>query len=90
MFAESKYGIHYAKLETSPRLQRMLKLLCTGERFTTRDIVMQAEIMAVGTAASELRANGIQVQCKAEGQGRYVYWLDGYGLRQAQERQGGL
>ncbi len=68
--------IHAARLETSPRLQRVLALLERGGRYSTRDIVMQAEVMAVNSAISELRANGITVHSECVGRGRYEYWID--------------
>ena len=67
--------IHAARIETSARLQRVLALLECGGRYSTRDIVMQAEVMAVNSAISELRANGIKVESECVGRGRYEYWL---------------
>ena len=63
-------GIHYAKLEKSPRLQRMLDFLRErGHRgATTREIIECADICAVGTSADELRCNGFNVTCDFEGQ----------------------
>jgi hypothetical protein len=57
-------GIHYAKLENSPRLQRLLALLkAAGKRgATTRDISLGAEIFAASTAVVELRKNGFTVR----------------------------
>ncbi len=67
--------IHAAKLDNW-RLQRMLTLLKSGKRYTTLDVTRATKILAVGTVASELRANGIDVQCKCIGRGRFEYWLE--------------
>lgn len=61
--------LHAAKLDRSERLQGLLAYLrLCGERgATTRDIVLNAHVMAVSTAVSELRANGHPVFCLREG-----------------------
>lgn len=48
---------------TSPRLQRVLKLLADGQPHTTRDIVRRARVMAASTCVSELRFHGAQIAC---------------------------
>ena len=68
--------IHYAKLDNSPRLQRLYALLQRGPA-TTREIVTGADICAVNTAVDELRENGISVICESIGKGRYQYRLEG-------------
>jgi hypothetical protein len=57
-------GIHYAKLENSPRLQRLLALLKAAGKIgaTTRDISLGAEIFAASTAVTELRMNGFTIR----------------------------
>lgn len=57
--------IHFAKLEKSPRLRRLLAYLIERgqEGATTREITLNAEIMAVNTAIAELRANGCLINC---------------------------
>ena len=62
--------MHYARLEHSPRLQRLLAVLRQGGWYSTRDLVKQAEVMAINSAADELRANGFNVECERRGQ----YW----------------
>lgn len=61
--------IHFAKLEKSPRLRRLLAYLIERgpEGATTREITLNAEIMAVGTSISELRANGCLINCHFQG-----------------------
>lgn len=68
-------GMHYARLENSPRLQRALAVLERGGRFTTRQLQTEAQLCAVNTAVDELRANGIDVRCECVGRGRYEYWI---------------
>jgi len=59
--------MHYARLDHSPRLQRFLKLLQDGKRHSTMDVISCARICAVNSAAAELRANGIDVECNFRG-----------------------
>ena len=73
--------IHFAKLEKSPRLQRLLAFLQMGGEHSTRDIIVNTGVVAVSAAASELRANGFDVGCKYQGETEdgnrvYVYWLE--------------
>jgi len=66
-------AIHAARLSESPRLQRLAEVLADGEWRSTRDLFMQADICAVNSAVAELRANGIGVECRCVGRGRYEY-----------------
>lgn len=59
--------MHYAKLKESKRLQRVLALLQDGAKHSTRDIVIRAGVCAVNSAISELRANGLTVNCEFAG-----------------------
>jgi hypothetical protein len=61
---------------TSPRLQRVLKLLSDGQEHSTRDIVRRAQVMAVNACVSELRAHGAEIHCAARivmGARRFYY-----------------
>lgn len=69
-------SLHFAKLEKSERLQRVLKLLRDHKPHTTRDIVKKADVCAVNSIISELRANGIKISCEPLGRGRYQYQLN--------------
>jgi len=55
-------GIHFAKIDKSPRLQRLLALLKEGPR-TTREIQELAEVRAVSASVTELRRNGYIIDC---------------------------
>ena len=77
-------GIHYAKLENSPRLQRLYSLLKGGMEFTTLEIIRQANICAVNSAISELRRNGYDIGCKVVGRGIYAYKMEAHRRRGAQ------
>ena len=62
-------SIHYAKIDTSPRLQRLLQCLESqpkesGGWVTTRSIINQADICAVNSAISELRRNGYEIESR--------------------------
>lgn len=69
--------IHYAKLDSSPRLQRLMTFLGDMQEHTTREIVDVSNICAVNTAICELRRNlnpyGIDILCRCLGRGLYAY-----------------
>ena len=67
--------LHAARIEHSPRLQRVMALLNDGQWHGTRAIVHAAEVMAVNSAISELRANRVDVECRCVGRGLYEYRL---------------
>jgi hypothetical protein len=54
--------MHAAPL-TSPRLQRVLRLLEGGQPRSTREIVVKARVMAVNACISELRQHGAEILC---------------------------
>lgn len=60
-------GMHWAKVESSPRLQRLLAGLLDGRRRSTRELSRECEVYAVGTAIDELRRNGYDIECTREG-----------------------
>ena len=62
--------MHAAKLENSPRLQRLLSALSDGREYSTRELVKAAEVMAINSAVDELRENGLDVRCERRG----LYW----------------
>lgn len=67
--------MHSARLEKSPRLQRVLEVLQRGGWWGTRAIITEADVCAVNSVVSELRENGIDVQSRCVGHGRYEYRL---------------
>lgn len=61
-------SLHYAKLESSPRLQRALASLREHPKgLTTRQWIDRADICACNSVAAELRKNGYNVTCGFEG-----------------------
>jgi hypothetical protein len=54
-----------AKL-TSKRLQRVLGLLSDRKEHSTMDIIKRASVCAVNSIVSELRYNGIDIDCRQE------------------------
>lgn len=67
--------MHAAPL-TSPRLQRVLRLLSDGRPHTTREIVRGARVMAVNACVAELRAHGAEITCsqrRVNGARRFFY-----------------
>lgn len=53
--------MHAARL-TSPRLQRVLKVLRRG-RTSSRELMLEASVVAPGTCVAELRARGAEIDC---------------------------
>ncbi|MBT9138754.1 MAG: hypothetical protein DDT31_01329 [Syntrophomonadaceae bacterium] len=66
---------HAAKLETSERLQKVLGVLSDYDWHGTYDIMSKTQLCAVGSAISELRANGKDIATQCVGRGRYQYQL---------------
>ena len=56
--------MNHARLENSPRLQRVDDLLGDGEWHSTRDIMLFAYVCAVNSCIAELRANGRAILCR--------------------------
>ena len=67
--------IHAAKVDNSPRLQRVLEVLLDYKPHTTRDIIRRAFCCAVNSCISELRENGYEITCNRIGRSRYEYVL---------------
>lgn len=59
---------------SSPRLQRVLRLLQDGRWHSTLGIVQEAQVLAVSAVVSELRQNGIRVEHDQHGK-VHVYRL---------------
>jgi hypothetical protein len=68
--------LHAARLEKSPRLQRVLDVLMTGRALSMLDIVVEAGVCAVNSCIAELRANGYDIRCWREGD-VWLYRLEG-------------
>jgi len=66
---------HAANLKTSARLQKVLNVLMDRRWHSTLEIMQRTYLCAVGSAVSEIRANGIDVKCRCVGHGRYEYRL---------------
>lgn len=57
-----------AKLERSDRLQRVAKLLRKTRRpLSTMEIIQGANVCAVSAIISELRENGMKIDCRRQG-----------------------
>ncbi len=67
--------MHYAKLENSPRLQKLLKLLQDEQRHSTLDIIQRTGICAVSSGVSELRRNGFVIGQEQVKRNLHEYWL---------------
>ena len=65
-----------ARLESSPRLQRVYALLSDGRERSTLEIVRAAEVCAVNSIVAELRENGCYIECRrAAGRDGAPIWL---------------
>ena len=63
--AEAGRGVmHAARLDRSPRLQRVHALLSDGLERSTLEIVEGAKVCAVNSIVAELRANGFHIECR--------------------------
>jgi hypothetical protein len=54
------------------RLQRVRNVLLDGLRHSTRDLIRRAKVCAVNSIISELRENGMQIDCQRVGD-RWFY-----------------
>ncbi len=66
---------HAANINTSDRLQKVLSVLSDYAWHGTFDIMSKTQLCAVGSAVSEIRANGVAVESRCIGRGRYQYKL---------------
>ena len=60
----ARVSMHYAKLASSPRLQRVHAFLSDGLEHSTLELALGARIVNPGTYVSELRAQGAVVECR--------------------------
>lgn len=68
--------MHAAHIDRSERLQRVEALLSDGAEHSTLDIVTGAQVCAVNSIISELRANGREIVCRqATGYAGQRVWL---------------
>ena len=56
--------IHAAMLDSSPRLRRAHELLKSGKEYSTKEVMLLADVCAVNSCISELRANGCRIDCR--------------------------
>lgn len=70
-------SMHFARLASSPRLQRLHAFLEDGLEHSTLELALGARICNPGTYVSELRAQGAVIECRqttSEPRGERV-WL---------------
>ena len=70
--------MHAARLDRSPRLQRVHRLLADGAERSTLRISIAAQVCAVNSCIAELRANGAEIKCRmvrerGTGKVRFLY-----------------
>ena len=68
--------MHAARLDRSPRLQRVHELLSDGAEHSTLEILQEAGVCAVNSIVAELRHAGAEIECRqsVSGTGQRV-WL---------------
>ncbi|SFQ13691.1 hypothetical protein SAMN05421853_10277 [Roseivivax halotolerans] len=69
--------MHAAPL-SSPRLQRLLRVLKDGKPHTTKDIARRAHLLAISAAVAELRQHGAKIICERKKVGddwRFFYTM---------------
>jgi len=68
---------HSARLEHSPRLQRVLVALEAAGNIglSTRELIHHAHVCAVNSCIDELRDNGYDIRCERVGD-VWNYWLE--------------
>lgn len=69
--------MHAARIDQSARLQRVAAVLADGKWHSTLDILIGAGVCAVNSCVSELRANGLTIECRRVGRERFEYRLTG-------------
>lgn len=67
--------MHFAKIEGSNRLQKVLRVLEDGTPKTTLEIATTTKLCAVGSAIGELRRNGYNILCRCIRRGVFEYTL---------------
>ncbi len=58
--------MHAARLDRSPRLQRVHALLSDGLWHSTLTIIEDARVCAVNSIVAELRENGCYIECRRD------------------------
>ena len=64
---DSPPKMHFARVDKSPRLQRVLRVLKDGDSHTTLDLIQEASVCAVNSIICELRMNGHDITCQRKG-----------------------
>ena len=64
--------MHAANLANSKRLLRVRDFLKDGKWHSTMEIIRKAKVCAVSAITSELRANGLNIECERRGD-RWYY-----------------
>jgi hypothetical protein len=73
---------HAANIATSERLQKVLNFLSDYNWHSTFEIMQVTQLCATGSAISELRANGYEIECRWVGLGHYEYKLIGKAVKE--------
>jgi hypothetical protein len=66
---------HFANLDNSDRLQKLLMALSDGAEHTTLELIKDTGLCAINSGISELRFNMIPITCRCITKGVYSYQL---------------
>ena len=67
--------MHAGKLESSKRLQLVYGILADHQPHSTWELAQATQSCAISTDVSALRHNGVTINCKQVGRGRYEYTI---------------
>jgi biotin operon repressor len=68
--------MHYARIESSDRLRKVLAMLSDMRPHSTMEIILAAEVCAVNSIIAELRMNGFTIDChRQKGKMSWEYTL---------------
>lgn len=66
-------SFHFARVASSPRLQRVVNLLRDGRYHSTMGIIRKANVCNAATCISELRRQGFDIPAPFHGDGKWQY-----------------
>lgn len=65
--------MHYARIETSPMLKKIYAILKDRKWHTTFELMKATGCCTVSTRISELRQNGLAVECQLKNNERHIH-----------------
>lgn len=78
-------SLQHAATMTSPRLQRVAKLLSDGRPHSGLEIIRKGRVIAVSSIISELRCNGAEIGCVKTPAKGHAGWVWHYTMTKGPE-----